>query len=255
MAANYNPKIVTDGLILCLDAANAKSYPGSGSTWTDLSTSRNDGTLTNGPTYTAGANGYFTLDGTDDTITTNINITSTPARSNWTYEVWTTMTSFPTAVSPANGFGRTDRDGVLMGATYYSGAAIYWDGASDGNSCSVFGYLRGNDGYRFTSPLFSMSLNTTYQFTYVNNYTANTILFYVNGALHGSAAAATQEYNATNIVTAGNIGFAKPQVDGGGTANYSYYPGRIHAAKIYNRALSAFEVSQNYSALRGRYGV
>ena len=47
MATNYNPKIVTDGLVLCLDAANTKSYSGSGTTWTDISGKSNNGTLTN----------------------------------------------------------------------------------------------------------------------------------------------------------------------------------------------------------------
>ena len=53
MAFNYSPKIVTDGLVFAVDAANKKSYPGSGTTWTDLAGS-NNGTLTNGPTFDSG---------------------------------------------------------------------------------------------------------------------------------------------------------------------------------------------------------
>ena len=66
MGISYNPKIVTNGLVLCLDAANAKSYPGSGTAWTDLSGLGNTGTLTNGPTYSSANNGSIVLDGIND---------------------------------------------------------------------------------------------------------------------------------------------------------------------------------------------
>ena len=67
MAFNYSPKIVTDGLVFAVDAANKKSYPGSGTTWTDLAGS-NDGTLTNGPTFDSGDGGSIVFDGTDDYV-------------------------------------------------------------------------------------------------------------------------------------------------------------------------------------------
>ena len=54
MAFRYSPKIVTDGLVLSVDAANKKSYPGSGTTWYDLSGNAINGTLTNGPTFDIG---------------------------------------------------------------------------------------------------------------------------------------------------------------------------------------------------------
>ena len=65
MGITYNPRIITDGLVLCLDAGNSKSYPGSGTTWTDLSGNGNTGTLTNGPTY---SNGAIVFDGVDDYV-------------------------------------------------------------------------------------------------------------------------------------------------------------------------------------------
>ena len=66
MAISYNPRIVTDGLVLALDAGNPKSYPGSGTTWTDLSGNGNNGTLTNGPTYSSANGGSIVFDGVDD---------------------------------------------------------------------------------------------------------------------------------------------------------------------------------------------
>ena len=69
MSIFYNPRIVTDGLVLALDAGNTKSYPGSGTTWTDLSGRGNTGTLTNGPTYSSANGGSIVFDGTNDHVT------------------------------------------------------------------------------------------------------------------------------------------------------------------------------------------
>lgn len=79
MALNHSPKIVTNGLVLYLDAANQKSYPGSGTTWTDLSGNGNTGTLTNGPTFSANNNGGIVFDGANDYVSisnsSSLNIT------------------------------------------------------------------------------------------------------------------------------------------------------------------------------------
>ena len=64
----YGPRIVSNGLVLCLDAANKRSYPGTGTTWTDLSGNSNNGTLTNGPTFSAGNMGSILFDGTNDYV-------------------------------------------------------------------------------------------------------------------------------------------------------------------------------------------
>jgi len=68
MSVNYNPRTVTDGLVLCLDAGNRKSYPGSGTVWTDLSGRGNTGTLTNGPTYSSANGGSIVFDGSNDYV-------------------------------------------------------------------------------------------------------------------------------------------------------------------------------------------
>ena len=66
MALAHSPSTVMNGLVLCLDAANSKSYPGSGDTWFDLSGRGNNGTLVNGVGYDSGNGGSFSLDGVDD---------------------------------------------------------------------------------------------------------------------------------------------------------------------------------------------
>ena len=68
MSLNHSPKIVTDGLVLCLDAASRKSYPGSGTTWFDRSGNGNNGTLTNGPTFSSDNGGSIVFDGTNDYV-------------------------------------------------------------------------------------------------------------------------------------------------------------------------------------------
>jgi uncharacterized delta-60 repeat protein len=85
LAIHYNSKISTDGLVLCLDAANSKSYPGSGTTWTDLSGNGNNGTLTNGPTYNSSNLGSLSFDGIDDysTLTSNYTLSA-----GWTLSFW-----------------------------------------------------------------------------------------------------------------------------------------------------------------------
>ena len=83
MGIAYNPRTITDGLVLCLDAANTKSYPGSGTTWTDLSGRGNTGTLTNGPTYSSANGGSIVFDGTDDIVNT-----SYVSSNAFTWSVW-----------------------------------------------------------------------------------------------------------------------------------------------------------------------
>ena len=76
MGIAYNSKIITDGLVLCLDAANPKSYPGSGTTWYDLSGNGHNSTLINGPTYNSTNKGVIVLAGDNDYINVPINLTN-----------------------------------------------------------------------------------------------------------------------------------------------------------------------------------
>lgn len=224
-----------------------------GGGWVDLSGNSNHCELVNSPTYNSNNGGSVVFDGTDDTVTTPVTLTTLAALSNWTMECWVLIPSFPTAASP-NGYNNTTRAGVLLGAAYYSGCALYWYGNSSGNACTIYGYIRGNDGYRLTSG-YSMSTNVWHHFVFVNSRSDTTIKLYVNGTLHSSVAGPTQEYNGSLTPTAGNIGFNKAQVDGGGENVYSLLNCRIGTSRIYTKALSATEVQQNFEATRARFGV
>lgn len=215
--------------------------------------------LTNNNTVTANSltyasNNTFTFNGTNNSITVGQTLNYIPALSNFTLEVWFRTSSFPSAAAP-NVYNNTTRAGVLFGAAYYSGAALYWNGNASGTALSVYAYIRGQDAQRNTSAK-SISLNTWTHLVMVNNNTASKLQFYVDGVLFNEIAGATQEYNSTLAPDAGNLGFCKPQIDGGGELVYSNLQCEMPVARIYkNKALSATEVQQNFEALRGRYGI
>lgn len=221
--------------------------------WYDLSGNGYNGTLTNGPTSNVSNLGCIFFDGNDDTITTNLPLTNFPSYSSFTFETWVKITAYP-AVLAANGYGVTYQCGVLMGATYYCGAALYWYGNNAGNAFNLYGYIRGADAYRTTSA-YSFSLNQWYHCVMVNNGALGTLALFINGTLYSSVATATLPYDPANTPTAGNIGISKSQIDGGGTANYKAFGGQMASARIYNKALTTAEITQNYEATRTRFGI
>jgi hypothetical protein len=87
MATSYSPKIVTEGLVLSLDAGNLKSYPRSGTNWTDLTANNNSGSLFNSPTFDTQNNGSIVFDGTDDYATVNVPAMSAYSLSFWLYVI------------------------------------------------------------------------------------------------------------------------------------------------------------------------
>lgn len=142
MALLHSPRIVTDGLILCLDAANRQSYPGSGTVWRDLAGS-NNGTLINGPTFSSANGGVIALDGGNDYIDIPINLTNTnytimgasryvvvggrtfsAKNNNWLMGHWgsTTQNHFANGWVTGSGVGPSDTNWRIYAATgNYSG--------------------------------------------------------------------------------------------------------------------------------------
>ena len=221
--------------------------------WYDLSGNGYNGTLTNGPTSDVSNKGNILFDGSNDEITTNIPLTNFPSYSSFTFETWVKITAYPAALT-ANGYGVTYQAGVLMGATYYCGAALYWYGNASGNAFTLYGYIRGADAYRNTSG-YNFSLNQWYHCVMVNNAALGTLVLFINGTLYSSVATATLPYDPANTPTAGNIGISKSQIDGGGTANYRAFGGQMASARVYNRALTNAEITQNYQATKTRFGL
>ena len=234
MSASINPDIITDGLVLCLDAGNSASYPGSGTLWTDLSGNGNNGTLTNGPTYSSANKGGIVFDGTNDYVIcgsgSQYNLGNNFTLSSWVYptqvghawgdEIFSLAT---TNVSPYVAYGLEWMD------TYKFNASI-------GNTLNV------TKGISTTN---TFSLNQWYNV--VETYDQASIKIYVNGILENSLSVTDTVKYGTNILTIG-------------TWYYDINPnnaltGRISNIGLYNRALISSEISQNYKATKGRYGL
>jgi hypothetical protein len=220
MSTKYSPKIITNGLVLSLDAANNKSYPGSGTTWTDLSGNNNTGTLTNGPTFNAGNQGSIVFDGTNDYVP--IGTSGFPFGSSaGTLSVWaktnTISSGYIWIVSYGTALGSQSRFLGINSSTYLFGG--YGD---DINASGV-------------------PLNTW--FNMVGVYDGTNAFLYINGNLVSGPTAKSWNTIANNA----QLG---RQTNGG-----EYWNGNISQVQVYNRVLSATEVLQNYNATKSRFGL
>jgi hypothetical protein len=216
--------IITNGLVLNLDAANKDSYPGTGTTWTDLSGGGYNGTLQNGPTFLSNVNGgIFSFDGTDDYVTTSNTGMLTNGTGNFSYGVWVNFQGKPT-------FGTIFENGL-----YTAGILIRYYGPADG--IQIYAQNAYYGVYSLTP-----SLNTWYYLSFVRN--GNFLDFYVNG-IYQTALGFT-----ANIFYDPNLFIGTSQ-----HATWQTFNGYIPVAQIYNRALSATEVLQNYNAQKTRFGL
>jgi len=228
MGLAHSPRIVTDGLVLALDAGNTKSYPGSGTSWSDLSGNSNTGTLTNGPTYSSDDGGYISFDGTNDgvTIPDNENFEIGTASS---FECWININTVTTNRLP---FGKGGTWWFSVGYTTLGGTSgeFNWI-AYDGSSWTTL-----NTGV-------TVSANTWYHL--VTTWDGTYFRFYANGNLEATSSdlSAKTWSNTTNTVDIGGFVVALQQMTNQ----------KLSVAKIYTKTLTAAEVQQNYNALKGRY--
>jgi hypothetical protein len=240
MALAHSPKVVTSGLVLYLDTANPKSYPGSGTTWFDLSGNGNHFTLYNGVSYT---NGYLTFDGTNDYAASinNLNLTS---YSSIVVEVWfasnTTSTNSMLIEHTVN--WNTNTGGW--------GLAINTNGTAD--TVGMMHTNHNSEGARNYE--FSMGTNWNTQinvFSIISDSTGR--LTYTNGSQ--AAFSSNNGYPTTTTTTAGgSFANATLYVGSRGGIN-SYYNGKLSVVKIYGVKFTGNQFSQNFAALRGRYGI
>lgn len=227
--------IISNGLVLNLDAGNSNSYPGTGTTWTDLSGNGNNGTLINGPTYSTSNNGALVFDGTNDrgTFTTPIATSSTPQ----TYEVWVKATA---SASASGGFGYIlymhNTNVTLIGAYLAIGYA-----GSTLQTNEIYAAFAGNWINMGTGVIGDST--TVRQIVLTWNNAVQTV--YVDGVQKNSQVLTTTPSNFSTTTA-----FADAN-----TVPYRMINGSIYNIKAYNRALSAAEVAQNFNALRGRFGI
>ena len=226
MAFNYSPKIVTDGLVLYLDAANTRSYPGTGTTWSDLSRGGNNGVLTNGPTFNSGNGGSIVFDGADDLVnTTNISFGTNPFSICLWFKINSNQTTNSTLIAVAA-----------------AGTANNWQLSFINNTELLFFY-RGITEVNAFNLNTTFSLNTWYHIC-ITRDVANDIKSYVNGTQ-----TATVNYVGNDTYSE----IIRLGLNRGGT---TYYNGQISIVHIYNNiALTSTQVIQNYNATKGRFGL
>lgn len=222
MSICYNPRIVTDGLVLALDAGNTKSYPGSGTAWTDLSGRGNTGTLINGPTYSSANGGSIVFDGTDDSVDLSASSSLTFGSGNFSIDLYLKIS---TIKSNQYFFDFGANSFTLQ---YYNNSGTY-----------VLRYLTQATSIKDTT--YTLVQNQIYNFCVVRN-SGNGYLF-LNGSQINSWV--DSETYTSNTLKIGKYGLS----------NAANLNGNVYNFKAYNRALSAAEVSQNYNALRSRFGI
>jgi len=223
--------IITNGLVLYLDASIGNSYPQAGTIWRDLSGRGNNGTLTGGPTYSDANGGSIVLNGTNSIqIPDSTSLTSTSAL---TINAWVRPTALSAGQGSIIGKGTTDTDEEYCVVLTSSG--LYFD--------------VGNNLGPYAEPIYAFSFNTWYNVCCVHSRTAgvSSLPCYVNGVALGNATFAQTQPPGDNShpVSIGRRFF--------GSTNGSFI-GNISHVSIYNRALSAAEVAQNFNATRRKFG-
>ena len=230
------PSMVTNGLVLNLDAGNTSSYIGSGTSWTDLTSYGNNGTLTNGPVYNAGNGGSIVFDGINDVVgfgnILNIGLNS------WTMSCWVKFN------------GASGVLGIMGKTSFRSNVGRY----------SI--YIEDNNIYAFFQPLTNNVITTSIT-PYLDNKFHNLVMtidrtsmayFYVDGISVGTPLNVSSTSNINLNTSTDNFYIGSYATNTGQTPDY-FFNGNIGQASIYNRALTTAEVIANFNALRTRFGL
>ena len=219
MGVFAGPEIVEDGLVLALDAGNTKSYPGSGTTWTDLSGNGNDGTLTNGPTYSSSNGGNLVFDGSDDYISS---VSIPNPNGELTCEV---AINYDSKGAYHNIFDRGSSRPMLW---------IDFNNKLEVSFSTASGGITSSDAYNGQDIVVTAVYNSN---------SSPGILLYVNGNLVGTQ-------NTTHVTWTNPSTFTLFN-----RSNSQTFDGKLYYLKFYTKALTASEIQQNFNALRGRFGI
>ncbi len=229
--------IVTSSLFLHLDASNVDSYPGSGTTWYDLTNNNNDATI-NGATYSATDGGIFDLDGSNDNIQIpHVSSLSLSSSAQRTIQVWVKIDALPALNAQIPVFGK------LSNSFGFDG---YWGGLFS-NAGVVRCVTNGTSIQRVSNSTLTVSIDNWYLFTFISQIssTTNTTKVYINETEYITATHGTDGYSESNPLYLGYIGAG---------VSSPYLNGKIGACYFYTKGLSVSEVSQNFNATKTRYG-
>ena len=228
------PAIVKDGLVLYLDAGSPNSfYPlTAGTTWKDISGNTNNGTLTNGPTYNSANGGSIVFDGADDTLLGSS--TSALISNNFTLQVTIkpdTITSGNFSAISDFQFSYSGRNGFYLGLDNRPAINV---------ANTVFISIGADNTYLYSA---QNSVITNGNNIYIISFVAtNGVLsLYVNGTLSAGLSGNNNPGSITYTGTSYNI--------------RNTYKGSWYNYILYNRALSATEILQNYNATKTRFGL
>jgi hypothetical protein len=236
MAFSFQPKVVSDGLIFCVDAANTKSYPGSGTTWTDLSKTQLSGSLTNGPTFSTDANGTIVFDGSNDHVVIESNPELRSIQVPLTILAVVKPTQFNQYNQIFSQYVSTSDHRLMKLVRFDNGVYIYVTSKSDGGFQAV--------AMSTASPVLN-------KWNFVGIIVSGTIAsatpkMFLNGTFQSFSAFASPLTSTPNTTVPVRIGF-------GGSGEP--WRGNIAYVSVYNRALSDSEVLQNYNTMKVRFGI
>ena len=229
MAGASGPDLVQNGLVLALDAADKNSYVGSGTTWRDLSGNSNNGTLINSPTFSGGNGGNFSFDGADDYVESNSQLGISGATSR-SFECWTYISSnLSKNVMGCGGNGSLNLFDTII---WYTSPYL-----------QVIGHYYGGDADTISTLPARNTLNINQWNHIIHLYDGTNVSLYTNSVLSNSKAFTLNTTNTTLLIGAGKY------------TGYNYFSGKVALGRIYNRALSASEILQNYNATKTRFGL
>jgi len=226
--------IITDGLVLNLDASNVLSYPGTGTEWFDLTSNNNDGVLVNGPTYLTDNGGVMSFDGVNDRFISNNNL-GIVGNTKRTVEIW---------FKPSSDIGRQTL--VSMGnANSDKTFQIEYNGYAGGPNNVYFAGWN-NDRYTLTTlPLNTWSyITVTYGGGIVRN--SDGVKIYYNGVPQTLSGSGSRVLNTTD---------SKYYVGYDGILTRQHFNGNISNVRIYDDELTESQIQQNYNALKSRFGL
>ena len=228
MAINAGPKIVEDGLIFCVDAANKKSYPRTGTVWTDLTANKNNGTLTNMTNnFSTDGAGSLTFDGTNEYV--NFGSQTWDISTNLTIDFFIKFNTLDSAAYYTMfSFGGYISNGWLFQINGFNNKLRFaWKGTN-----------------YFDGPIYTTTNVWVYLCCVVDSGTP-TYMYINNTSYTGSRAIGSSSFN---ISGAQNVDIAR-RTD----STSQYIDGQISNLHVYNRALSAEEVLKNYNATKWRF--
>tara|TARA_S200000501_G_scaffold99167_1_gene92613 strand:- start:86 stop:826 length:741 start_codon:yes stop_codon:yes gene_type:complete len=246
MSTNYNPAIVTDNLTLCVDAANPKSYPGSGTTWKDLSGRGNDGTNGTGNNAASFENTEpkcFNFDQSQSRIFGTPLFPQNGCPNAGTIEVWyqhnqSTHSQVGMLYFEGNGNGFGIEREIHLGQMVNGTVDFFIEGADADIRIISDDVIPANTWTCATSTFTGLTQDST-----------KSAKLYINGSFKKSQVTSANFRNGT--ITNSIIGRARTQING----VWRKLVGKIAVVKVYSKQLSDSEVLQNYHALKGRFGI